>query len=731
MRSLSFVALAAATAIAAPAVARRSASRLSHPVFVRGTGATFWLDADTCVIPHVNRSRDAATTAAAADEAIVRLKPGASVQSFALRHGLSIRRSLPLPNAFIIRADPSRHLTRSLGALTSDFSVRYAESNRRVHICAVPNDPKFSAQWGLSLAQMPAAWDIQKGTLDTYNPGVVVGVIDTGISSTHPDLTGRIAPGGINFVDSSTPPDDDNGHGTHVAGIIAATTDNGVGVAGGTWEGVQVLSLKAFDASGSADIGLLAQAIMKAGDLGLKVVNLSAGTTDDSPTTRDAVTYFLNEKQHPILVCASGNDSYRTAIPPIIEQALVPARYPDARIIGVSGVGRQNEVAWYSNSGPGVDIAAPGGDSSFDGDTQNMILSTIWDPTQGDGYGYEEGTSMSAPHVSAAIALLLSEGLATDNVENTLYQTATGYNGTRTDTLGYGLLNTAAALNSLVASVALDWPNSRYPVQTTSTSVLGRLANAAANGVGVKIDGQAATASIQSTAGSMRLSAHVPLGAGSHTVTVTAAGALTGRPHSSTVSFTVQPKLLTAGWHMFSLPYMPSPAAPSPSSVFSGQPFKLDRWLTDSQQYAVIDSAAGRSDLAASFAPPNPGVSSNPVGLGYWVYLPQDTTLTLAGDPVVSASYRVPLVEGWNQVGDPYVFPVRLADAQFQTGIVTVSVSQALSKGWLRPLAYYLVGSAYETPVAHTADVVLQPWESVWIRAGQAGTLIVPATPAP
>jgi thermitase len=729
MRPLSLAVLAAVAAIAAPAVARRSSSPAFHPPFVRGTGATFWLNADTCVVPHVNRSRDAMTTAAAGDEAIVRLRPGVSIQGFVLRHGLSIHRTLPLPGAFIVRADPSRQLNRSLGALTSDPSVRYAEANRRVHICAVPNDPKFTEQWGMSLAQMPAAWDIQKGTLDAYNPGVVVGVIDTGISPTHPDLAGRLAPGGKNFVDPTSPPSDDNGHGTHIAGIIAATTDNNVGVAGGTWEGVQVMDLKAFDASGSADIGLLAQAIMWAGDQGLKVVNLSAGTTDDSPTTRDAVTYFLNRPQHPILVCAAGNDSDRTATPPIVVQPLVPARYPDARIIGVAGVGRQSELAWYSDSGPGVDIAAPGGDSAFDGDTQNMILSTIWDPVQGDGYGYEEGTSMSAPHVSAAIALLLSEGLATDNVENVLYHTANGYNGTRTDTLGYGVLNTAAALNSLVAAVALDWPNSLYPVQTTSTSVLGRLVNAAANGVGVMVDGKAATASVQSVSGAMRLSAHIPLAPGTHNATVTVTGALTGRPHSSSVSFTVQPKLLTAGWHMFSLPYAPSPAAPAPGSVFSGNPFKLDRWLTDAQQYAVIDPTAGRSDVGASFAPPNPGVASNPVGLGYWVYLPQDTTLTLAGDPVVSSSYNIPMAEGWNQVGDPYVFPVRLADAHFKTGLVTVGVSEALSRGWLRPFAYRLNGSAYDK--LSTGDVVLQPWESLWIRAGQAGTLVVPATPAP
>src|SRR5439155_25458658 len=180
---------------------------------------------------------------------------------------------------------PSRHLTRSLGALTVDPFLRYAEPNRRVHIAAVPNDPRFSEQWGLRLAQMPAAWDLPKGTIDAYNQGVVVGVIDTGVSPTPPDLMNRIAPGGWNFISNNSDTSDDHGHGTHVAGTIAASTDNAVGVAGGTWEGVQVMSLKAFDAAGDADISILAQAIMGAGDHGLKVVNLSAGTPDDSPTT--------------------------------------------------------------------------------------------------------------------------------------------------------------------------------------------------------------------------------------------------------------------------------------------------------------------------------------------------------------------------------------------------------------------------------------------------------------
>src|SRR5436309_2839661 len=128
MRPLSLAVLAVVAVIAAPAVARRSFSPAFHPPFVRGTGATFWLNADTCVVPHVNRSRDAMTTAAAGDEAIVRLRPGVSLQGFVLRHGLSIHRALPLPGAFVVRADPSRQLNRSLGALTSDPSVRYAEA---------------------------------------------------------------------------------------------------------------------------------------------------------------------------------------------------------------------------------------------------------------------------------------------------------------------------------------------------------------------------------------------------------------------------------------------------------------------------------------------------------------------------------------------------------------------------------------------------------------------------
>src|SRR5438552_1441462 len=139
---------------------------------------------------------------------------------------------------------------------------------------------------------------------------------------------------------------------------------------------------------------------------------------------------------------------------------------------------------------------------------------------------------MAAPHVTAADALLLSEGLKTDNVESVLYRTATGANGSRNNDTGYGLLNTRAALDNLAATAVLDWPNSRYPVETTSTSILGRLVNAGSTGVSVAVDGKAATASVQSTSGSMRLTARVAVAAGSHTVTVTAPGALTGRPRS-------------------------------------------------------------------------------------------------------------------------------------------------------------------------------------------------------
>jgi hypothetical protein len=165
--------------------------------------------------------------------------------------------------------------------------------------------------------------------------------------------------------------------------------------------------------------------------------------------------------------------------------------------------------------------------------------------------------------------------------------------------------------------------------------------------------------------------------------------------------------------------------------VFSGQPFKLDRWMPAAAQYAVIDPVRGRNDVQASFAPPGSGVSANPVGLGYWVYLPNPTTLTLAGDPVIASSYSIPLAQDWNQVGDPYVFPVHLSLAQFLSGGVTMSVPQALGQGLLRPKVYRLPsagGTQYD--VLRTNDVILQPWESVWIRTSAPGTLIIPATPA-
>jgi subtilisin family serine protease len=746
MRRLFLLAFAAGMLPAVPAAAQRSPFdyiAAARPGAVsgarvqsrapRGLLSPFWLDEDTCVIPRVERCATAATAEAEPQEAIIRLRPGVSVAAFAVRHGLSIQRALATPGAYTVRAHPSRRLTRSLAALSADPALQYAEPNRRVRITALPNDPRFSEQWGFSLAQMPTAWDLQKGTIDTYNPdpGVVVGVMDTGISPTHPDLRSRIAPGGRNFINGSSNAADDNGHGTHIAGLIAASTHNAVGVSGGTWEGVRVLSLKVFDASGNADISVLADGLRYAADLGLKVVNLSAGTPDDSPTTRDAVTYFLNRPHHPILVTASGNDSDRSAVPAIVNPPLIPARYADARIIGVSGVGRQGEVAWYSNAGAGVDIAAPGGNSNFDGDSQNIVLSTTWSPSRGDSYAFLEGTSMATPHVSAAIALLLSEGVRTDDVENVLYRSVTGYNGTRNNNLGYGVLNTSAALNSVAASTALDWPSTRYPVETTSTSILGRLLNARTTGVSVSVDGQAAIASVQSTGSSTRVTARTALGAGAHTVAVTAAGALTARPRTTTLSFTVRPKVLLAGWHMFSLPYSPSPAAPPPSSVFSGRPFKLARWVPSLQQYAVIDAETTRNDTSASFAPTDPSVASTPVGIGYWVYLAQDTPLTLTADPVVNAPYRVPLVEGWNQVGGPYVFPVRLADGQFQTASGTVSVAEALSKGWLRPSAFRLAPTGDKYDKQPAGDVLLRPWESVWLRSIVAGTLILPAKPAP
>ena len=264
-------------------------------------------------------------------------------------------------------------------------SITYSTSSWLPAPLRYPDDPLFSKQWNFDTVDAAAGWRAGGGR------GVVVAVIDTGVAPV-PDLAGTTLLEGATFVPGTRSAVDDNGHGTHVAGTIAQTTNNGVGVAG-IAPNATILPLKALSGSGMGQSQWIASAIDEAVDQGADVINMSLGGSH-SRVIEVAVNKALDAGV--IVVAAAGNSGR--------EGVSWPARL--SGVVGVSAVGPTDELAFYSSWGTGVVLSAPGGDKNFEGG--GVLQDTIKD---GDHAFTElQGTSMASPHVAGAAAVLLAAG---------------------------------------------------------------------------------------------------------------------------------------------------------------------------------------------------------------------------------------------------------------------------------------------------------------------------------
>ena len=304
----------------------------------------------------------------------------------------------------------------------------------------IPNDTYYANyQWNLRHINMPQAWNISVGSSD-----VVVAILDTGIDAGHPDLSGKIA-GGYDFINGDIDPSDDEGHGTHVAGIVAASTNNSRGVAGVAWN-ARLLNVKVLDQYGIGPVSSIASGIIWAADHGADVINLSLGSEATNQALLSAVTNAYNKGV--LLVAAAGN-SFLEGNP-----VIYPAAH--SHVLAVGSTGDTDEHAAYSQTGSYVDMTAPGGDPEDSADTnpRHWIYSTYWraSPYGGApavGYMPVAGTSQACPHVAGVAALLKSidSSLVNDETEGILRMTAVDL-GTpgRDNIFGYGRLDALAAL---------------------------------------------------------------------------------------------------------------------------------------------------------------------------------------------------------------------------------------------------------------------------------------------
>jgi thermitase len=294
-------------------------------------------------------------------------------------------------------------------ALNNNPNVEYAEPNYILKATWTPNDTYFSPsyQYGLFNTYADRAWDVARGSSSQE-----IAVLDTGVDYNHPDLDGKVIRG-YDFVQRDNAPMDQNGHGTHVAGIAAAETNNATGVAGMA-PNTKILAVRVLDANGSGSLANIADGIRYAADAGAEVINLSLGCDCATTTLESAVNYAWNKGV--VIVAAAGNDGVSTTFE--------PASY--ANVIAVGAVDSNNRKASFSNWGTWVDVMAPGVD----------IASTY----PGNRYVYMSGTSMASPYVAGQAALLKGQGRSNSQVRAAIQNTASSMSGIGTY-VKYGLIN--------------------------------------------------------------------------------------------------------------------------------------------------------------------------------------------------------------------------------------------------------------------------------------------------
>jgi thermitase len=311
---------------------------------------------------------------------------------------------------------------RVLADFRQDSRVVYAEPDYIASGDFTPNDPYYASnQYGPQKIQANLAWDITHGS-----SSVVVAVLDTGIASNHPDLAGKVI-AGYDFVNHDDDPSDDYGHGTHVAGIIGATTHNGTGVAGVGFD-TRLLSVKVLNQNNSGYYSDIANGITYATDWGAKIINLSLGGTAPSQTLHDAVIYARNHRA--LIVAAAGNNASSTPF--------YPAAYPES--LGVGATTSTDERWSLSNYGDNVKVVAPG----------SSVYSTYWNASSLT-YSYKSGTSMATPHVSGVTALMLAvnSNLTDGDLISIIEQTADDLGDPGFDSyFGYGRVNAYRAVSA-------------------------------------------------------------------------------------------------------------------------------------------------------------------------------------------------------------------------------------------------------------------------------------------
>lgn len=385
---------------------------------------------------------------AAPDRLLVRV-PNEESKQLCETLGFQVIREIPQIDYTVLRV-PYGQVDETAQLLRALKIVEEAYPDRAYKMAFEPNDPRYPNQWSLARMNLPTAWDITQG-----DPNIKVAILDTGVDYHHPDLASNIwtNPGeipnngidddgngyiddywGWDFAYVDNDPMDDHGHGTACAGIVAAATNNGIGMAGIAFR-CKLMCVKIGLSDGYSYDSMFAPAVIYAADMGAKVQSISYFSDDLTPALRAATDYAW--KRGSLLIVAAGN--YNEPWP------VYPAGYDNA--VGVAATTQNDQKASFSNVGSWVDVGAPG---------VSIVATSV-----GGGYtnGFS-GTSAAAPNAAGVVALLwsLAPNAKIETIREALeYSSETLNDPVSGSFMNYGRVNAAFALQ-LLQSVALD-PN--------------------------------------------------------------------------------------------------------------------------------------------------------------------------------------------------------------------------------------------------------------------------------
>jgi subtilisin family serine protease len=379
---------------------------------------------------------------------LIKYKAGVSAatkQNINSQAHTNVKRVIPNLDVQEVQLPSATTVGDAIKQYRSRSEIQYAEPNFVAQRFMSPNDSLYQKQWSLFKINAASAWDVSQGG---FGP---IAIIDTGIDTNHSDLKGEVQ-AGYNFVANSTDTNDDNGHGTHVAGIISGETNNTTGVASIGFTG-SLIPVKVLDSTGAGSYASVASGIIYAADHGARIINLSLGGSSASQTLESAVNYAL--KKGVIVVAAAGNNGNAAAV--------YPANY--AGVIAVSATTASDTLANFSSYGNHTYISAPG----------VGIISTY----NNGGYATMSGTSMAAPEVAGLLGLALSHSNVTSSTLLTYLRQSSdkigpyGYDGNGWNQyFGYGRINAGKLMALLSTSAPVSTPETTTSIPSTANGQL-------------------------------------------------------------------------------------------------------------------------------------------------------------------------------------------------------------------------------------------------------------------